>query len=594
MLAESALCLAFDTNPPTSGQVTTAVGDGGQPARPPPEGRDRLRGRRLTGPGRDGSLERLARHAGTRALARGRGRPAARLQPGRPPPVRRVRLAGRRGSSRARPAGGAVDHLPDDARVLARPPAGPARRRGTGRPRAERPGRTLPRPHPQRLVRRGRRRRPDLSREERLPARVRGARRRQRDLRRPAWRDRAAGRGPRRAAHPLLGRGARHGRRGVGRVVHHPGLLPRRQRQHAHRGGAARRGGRHRGPQPARQGAADRHPGGPRPGAQPRLAAAGALRRAVEARCWTTTSTPPPTRSARTARRSATGWSGPGLRCTCGRRSAPPPRTGCSTTRSALFDASVREGWAVDGADGFVYTVDWEGAPVVRERMHWVAAEATATAAALHAATGDPSYATWYATWWDHVAEVFLDPELGSWRHELDAQNRPSGAVWNGKPDTYHAYQATLIPRLPLTPTLARRCGTGCSTSSGPGRADQSVPSRVEFVVNVGVIAPPLRWARWCGRGAPGATGRRTASASLHPGPHPVRALRRHRRQHPRGPRRRRVHASSPSAVVRPLRPTGGRIWPKWPAWGACRWNDDGGAVLTARRVGLPVPVPDR
>ena len=41
-------------------------------------------------------------------------------------------------------------------------------------------------------------------------------------------------------------------------------------------------------------------------------------------------------------------------------------------------------------------------------------------------------------------------------------------------------------------------------------------------------------------------------------------------------------------------RPTGGRIWPKWPAWGACRWNDDGGAVLTARRVGLPVPVPDR
>jgi sulfoquinovose isomerase len=110
----------------------------------------------------------------------------------------------------------------------------------------------------------------------------------------------------------------------------------------------------------------------------------------------------------------------------------------------ALFEASVREGWAVDGADGFV-----------QERMHWVAAEATATAAALHAATGDPSYAAWYATWWDHLAEVFIDDELGSWRHELDARNRPSGVVWNGKPDTYHAFQATLIPRLPLTPTLA-------------------------------------------------------------------------------------------------------------------------------------------
>jgi mannose/cellobiose epimerase-like protein (N-acyl-D-glucosamine 2-epimerase family) len=121
----------------------------------------------------------------------------------------------------------------------------------------------------------------------------------------------------------------------------------------------------------------------------------------------------------------------------------------------SLFDASVREGWAVDGADGFVYTVDWKGRPVVRERMHWVAAEATATAAALHAATGDPSYAQWYATWWDHLADVFIDHELGSWRHELDPQNRPSGVTWNGKPDSYHAFQATLIPRLPLTPALA-------------------------------------------------------------------------------------------------------------------------------------------
>jgi mannose/cellobiose epimerase-like protein (N-acyl-D-glucosamine 2-epimerase family) len=121
----------------------------------------------------------------------------------------------------------------------------------------------------------------------------------------------------------------------------------------------------------------------------------------------------------------------------------------------SLFDASVREGWAVDGSDGFVYTVDWEGSPVVRERMHWVAAEATATAASLHRATGDALYAGWYATWWDHLADVFIDQEQGSWRHELDAENRPSALVWEGKPDTYHAFQATLVPRLPLTPPLA-------------------------------------------------------------------------------------------------------------------------------------------
>jgi mannose/cellobiose epimerase-like protein (N-acyl-D-glucosamine 2-epimerase family) len=121
----------------------------------------------------------------------------------------------------------------------------------------------------------------------------------------------------------------------------------------------------------------------------------------------------------------------------------------------SLFDAAVAEGWAVDGADGFVYTVDWAGQPVVRERMHWVAAESTATAAALFLATGEPSYDAWYRTWWDHIDEVFLDHELGSWRHELDPSNRLSGVTWNGKPDTYHAFQATLIPRLPLAPTLA-------------------------------------------------------------------------------------------------------------------------------------------
>ena len=121
----------------------------------------------------------------------------------------------------------------------------------------------------------------------------------------------------------------------------------------------------------------------------------------------------------------------------------------------SLFDASVSEGWAVDGRDGFVYTVDWEGRPVVRERMHWVAAEATATAAALWTATGDPSYDAWYRTWWDHIATAFVDHRLGSWHHELDPANRPGGVTWRGKPDTYHAFQATLIPRLPLSPALA-------------------------------------------------------------------------------------------------------------------------------------------
>jgi mannose/cellobiose epimerase-like protein (N-acyl-D-glucosamine 2-epimerase family) len=127
----------------------------------------------------------------------------------------------------------------------------------------------------------------------------------------------------------------------------------------------------------------------------------------------------------------------------------------------ALFDAALREGWAVDGADGFVYTVDWDGAPVVRQRMHWVAAEAVAAAAALAEATGEPAYDELYARWWRHVVAHFVDAERGSWRHELSPANEPSSLTWRGKPDVYHAFQATLLPRLPLSPTLARAVADG-------------------------------------------------------------------------------------------------------------------------------------
>jgi len=120
----------------------------------------------------------------------------------------------------------------------------------------------------------------------------------------------------------------------------------------------------------------------------------------------------------------------------------------------ALFDQAVASGWAVDGADGFVYTTDWSGTPVVRARLHWVVAEAIGAAAALAQATGERRYRDLYRQYWDHAALYFLDETRGSWYHELDATNRPSSAVWSGKPDIYHALQATLVPRLPLHPSL--------------------------------------------------------------------------------------------------------------------------------------------
>lgn len=122
----------------------------------------------------------------------------------------------------------------------------------------------------------------------------------------------------------------------------------------------------------------------------------------------------------------------------------------------ALFEAATSRGWAVDGADGFVYTLDWDDRPVVRARMHWVVAEAIAAAAALRERTGDGRYEAWYRAFWDYTRGFLVDPEYGSWHHELDADNRPASTVWRGKPDVYHAYQALLLPQVGLAPTLAR------------------------------------------------------------------------------------------------------------------------------------------
>jgi sulfoquinovose isomerase len=121
----------------------------------------------------------------------------------------------------------------------------------------------------------------------------------------------------------------------------------------------------------------------------------------------------------------------------------------------ALFDRAVVDGWAVDGADGFIYTTDWDGTPVVRDRMHWVVAEAIAGAMALPRRKGGEWYSDLAATWWAYAERCLFDRQYGSWHHQLDATNQVIDTVWPGKPDLYHAVQATVIPRLPLAPSMA-------------------------------------------------------------------------------------------------------------------------------------------
>lgn len=120
-----------------------------------------------------------------------------------------------------------------------------------------------------------------------------------------------------------------------------------------------------------------------------------------------------------------------------------------------LFDAAVEQGWAVDGEPGFIYTVDWDGNPRVRQRLHWVLCEALGAATVLRQVTGDDRYRDHEATWWAYAERYLVDHEHGSWHHELDPHNRPAATIRPGKADAYHALQATLLPRLPLGQSLA-------------------------------------------------------------------------------------------------------------------------------------------
>lgn len=111
-----------------------------------------------------------------------------------------------------------------------------------------------------------------------------------------------------------------------------------------------------------------------------------------------------------------------------------------------LYNRAVGDAWNADGAPGLVYTTDWEGKPVVHDRMHWTLAEAINTSAVLYRVTGRQKYADDYAAFMSYLDEKVLDHVHGSWFHQLDQENRLLDTVWPGKSDLYHALQATLIP----------------------------------------------------------------------------------------------------------------------------------------------------
>ena len=115
-----------------------------------------------------------------------------------------------------------------------------------------------------------------------------------------------------------------------------------------------------------------------------------------------------------------------------------------------LFRQAVRQGW--DGKNGgLYYTLEYDGAPRVRDRLWWPMCEGMAAAYVIGRHDDDPFFEEWYRRIVTFADAHFIDHANGGWRPALDDDLAPMQGIFVGKGDIYHALQACLIPLYPAT-----------------------------------------------------------------------------------------------------------------------------------------------
>ena len=152
-----------------------------------------------------------------------------------------------------------------------------------------------------------------------------------------------------------------------------------------------------------------------------------------------------------------------------------------SEAATEIFERAREDAWRRDGAPGFVFTVDWEGKPIIRDRQAWVQFEAIGAAVTLlRAAQQDGAsaevvdhYEHCYRTWLDFAYEHFL-VRGGRIVHRLSSENQPLDLENQKLRDSvYHAVQAVLLPRLPLSPAFAMALAQGLLDKPLPEEPDR-------------------------------------------------------------------------------------------------------------------------
>lgn len=133
-----------------------------------------------------------------------------------------------------------------------------------------------------------------------------------------------------------------------------------------------------------------------------------------------------------------------------------------------LFERARLDGWRRDGVPGFIYTVNFDGEPVLRDHLQWVVSEGICATLALRrailddgGAVGDiEAYEHSYRSWLDYLNDYMMI-EPGVFARVLGPDNEPVAETIPGRPDIYHTLQAFLMPRVPLWPPFASALSRG-------------------------------------------------------------------------------------------------------------------------------------
>ena len=110
-----------------------------------------------------------------------------------------------------------------------------------------------------------------------------------------------------------------------------------------------------------------------------------------------------------------------------------------------VFRKAVAEGWDAE-LGGFFYTLDFDGQPLVPDKIWWPLCEGIGAAVFLGSVSDPVFYEDWYRRMWDFVSTTVLEVSTGRWIPQLDREGHTKTTLFSGRPDLYHALQACLIP----------------------------------------------------------------------------------------------------------------------------------------------------